>query len=106
MQSGFIPNINKGRYVANIGFLMRTRRRIALSSGSLARPRDFSDRTDIVEDKDALTFYIDPPNLDEGSLDVSLESNRLNVKATRRAPSGECKTVYDQGCSSGTNTSS
>ncbi len=76
--------------------------RTARSSGATT----LAPATDIVEDKDALTFYVDLPNLDDDSLNVSLEGNRLNVKATRRAPNGEGKTVHYQGRPSGTYASS
>lgn len=64
-------------------------------------PVSFTPATDVVEDKDALTFYLDLPNLEENSLSVSSEGNRLSVKATRRAPRGEGKTVHYQGRPSG-----
>ncbi len=67
-----------------------------------ASTTSFVPATDIVEDKDALTFYLDLPNLEQNSLSVSSEGNRLSVKATRRAPGGEGKTLHYQGRPSGT----
>jgi HSP20 family protein len=53
--------------------------------------------TDIVEDADGLSLYLDLPDVDEGSLAVTSEQNNLSVKATRRYPKGEGQTVHYQG---------
>lgn len=53
--------------------------------------------TDIVEDEGGLSLYLDLPDVDEGSLEVSSEQNSLTVKATRRSRSGEGQTVHFQG---------
>ncbi len=52
--------------------------------------------TDIVEDGEGLYLYLDLPDVDEGSLEVTSEQNSLSVRATRRYHVGE-QTVHYQG---------
>ena len=53
--------------------------------------------TDIVEDTEGLFIYLDLPDVDDGSLDVSTEQNNLTVKATRHYQKDENQTVHYQG---------
>ena len=52
--------------------------------------------TDIVEDGDGLYLYLDLPDVDEGSLEVSSEQNNLSVRATRHYRRDEQQTVHYQ----------
>jgi HSP20 family protein len=58
--------------------------------------------TDVVEDKDALYIYIDLPDIDDDSLDVSSEQNHITVKATRHYQETDSQTVHYQGRPKGT----
>ena len=58
--------------------------------------------TDVVEDDKGLYLYLDLPNVDEGSLEVTGEQNSLSVKATRRYRKTEGQTVHYQGRPKGT----
>lgn len=49
--------------------------------------------TDIVESADGVELIIDLPDVDESSLEVTSEQNRLSVKANRRARPTEGRTV-------------
>jgi len=53
--------------------------------------------TDIVEDSEGLFIYLDLPDVDEGSLEVTSEQNTLSVKATRTYQRSESQTVHYQG---------
>ena len=53
--------------------------------------------TDIVEDTEGLFIYLDLPDVDEGSLDVTTEQSSLTVKATRHYKKSESQTVHYQG---------
>ena len=53
--------------------------------------------TDIVEDTEGLFIYLDLPDVDEGSLDVTTEQGSLTVKATRHYKKSESQTVHYQG---------
>ncbi len=53
--------------------------------------------TDIVEDTDGLYIYLDLPDVDEGSLDVSSEQSTLNVRATRHYKKDDNQTIHYQG---------
>ena len=53
--------------------------------------------TDVVEDEEGLYIYMDLPDVDEGSLDVSTEQSSLNVKATRHYKHTESQTIHYQG---------
>lgn len=53
--------------------------------------------TDIVEDQEGLYLYLDLPDVDEGSLDVSSEQNSLRVRATRSYEKNEQQTIHYQG---------
>lgn len=76
--------------------------------GRAARSEDLSDgvnwapATDIVEDGEGLYLYLDLPDVDKGSLEVTSEQNSLSVKATRRYHVGENQTVHYQGRPKGT----
>lgn len=58
--------------------------------------------TDVVEDKEGLYLYLDLPDVDEGSLEVTSEQNSLSVKATRRYRKTDGQTVHYQGRPKGT----
>lgn len=58
---------------------------------------NWAPATDIVEDGGGLYLYLDLPDVDEGSLEVTSEQNSLSVKATRRYHVGENQTVHYQG---------
>jgi HSP20 family protein len=53
--------------------------------------------TDIVEDTEGLYIYLDLPDVDEGSLDVSTEQTSLSVRATRHYRKDENQTIHYQG---------
>ncbi len=53
--------------------------------------------TDIVESEGGVELVIDLPDVDETSLEVTSEQNRLSVKANRRARTAEGRTVRYQG---------
>lgn len=53
--------------------------------------------TDVVEDSESLHVYIDLPDIDRDSLEVSSEQNTLSVKAQRHYPQTEGQTVHHQG---------
>lgn len=53
--------------------------------------------TDIVEDSEGLFVYLDLPDVDDGSLEVSSEQNSLSVKATRHYNRSDSQTVHYQG---------
>ncbi len=53
--------------------------------------------TDVVEDEEGLYIYMDLPDVDEGSLDVSTEQSSLNIKATRHYKHTETQTIHYQG---------
>ena len=53
--------------------------------------------TDVVEDEEGLYIYMDLPDVDEGSLDVSTEQSSLSVKATRHYKHTDSQTVHYQG---------
>ncbi len=53
--------------------------------------------TDIVEDSEGLFIYLDLPDVDDGSLEVSSEQNSLSVRATRHYKKSESQTVHYQG---------
>jgi HSP20 family protein len=53
--------------------------------------------TDIVEDHEGLYIYMDLPDVDDGSLEVSSEQNSLSVKATRTYSKSESQTIHYQG---------
>ena len=53
--------------------------------------------TDVVEDEEGLYIYMDLPDVDEGSLDVSTEQSSLSVKATRHYKHTESQTIHYQG---------
>ncbi len=58
--------------------------------------------TDVVEDDAGLYLYLDLPDVDEGSLEVTSEQNSLSVKATRRYRKTDGQTVHYQGRPKGT----
>ena len=66
------------------------RRRSEDPSGSWA------PATDIVEDSDGLYIYLDLPDVDEGSLEVSSEQSNLSVRATRNYKKDENQTIHYQ----------
>jgi len=73
--------------------------------GRAARSEDdvsWAPATDIVEDSEGLYLYLDLPDVDEGSLEVTSEQNSLSVKATRHYQIGENQTVHYQGRPKGT----
>ena len=53
--------------------------------------------TDIVEGDDGVELVIDLPDVDESSLEVTSEQNRLSVRANRRVRTTEGRTVRYQG---------
>jgi HSP20 family protein len=53
--------------------------------------------TDVVEDSDALYIYIDLPDVDDNSLDVSSEQNHIAIKATRHYAETDNQTVHHRG---------
>lgn len=53
--------------------------------------------TDIVEDDEGLFIYMDLPDVDDGSLEVSSEQNSLNVRATRHYKKSESQKIHYQG---------
>lgn len=53
--------------------------------------------TDIVEDTEGLFIYLDLPDVDDGSLDVSTEQNNLSVRATRHYGKDDNQTIHYQG---------
>lgn len=63
---------------------------------------NWAPATDIVEDGEGLYLYLDLPDIDEGSLEVTSEQNSLSVKATRHYHVGENQTVHYQGRPKGT----
>ena len=71
-------------------------------SENLAEGASWAPATDIVEDGEGLYLYLDLPDVDEGSLEVTSEQNSLSVKATRRYHVGENQTVHYQGRPKGT----
>ena len=58
--------------------------------------------TDVVEDSDALYIYIDLPDVDDDSLDVSTDQNHIAVKATRHYQETDSQTVHHRGRPKGT----
>ena len=64
-------------------------------SGSSANA--WAPATDVVEDEEGLYIYMDLPDVDEGSLDVSTEQSSLSVKATRHYKHTESQTIHYQG---------
>lgn len=58
--------------------------------------------TDVIEDEEGLYLYLDLPDVDEGSLEVTSEQNSLSVKATRRYRKTDAQTVHYQGRPKGT----
>ena len=69
--------------------------------GRAARAEDtvgtWAPATDIVEDTEGLFIYMDLPDVDDGSLDVSTEQSTLSVKATRHYKKDDNQTVHYQG---------
>lgn len=58
--------------------------------------------TDVVEDEDGLYIYIDLPDADDNSLDISTEQNHIAVKATRHYEETDNQTVHHRGRPQGT----
>lgn len=58
--------------------------------------------TDVVEDNDALYIYIDLPDIDDDSLDVSTEQNHVAIRATRHYKETDGQTVHHRGRPKGT----
>ena len=53
--------------------------------------------TDVIEDQEGLSLYLDLPDVDEGSLEVTSEQHSLSVKATRHYRKTDTQTVHYQG---------
>ncbi|MDZ7705896.1 MAG: Hsp20/alpha crystallin family protein [Trueperaceae bacterium] len=56
--------------------------------------RNWAPATDIVEDEEGLYIYIDMPDVDDDSLDVSTEQNSLRIAATRHYKKSDTQTVH------------
>lgn len=74
--------------------MQRRMNRVARGEGST---NAWAPATDVVEDEEGLYIYMDLPDVDEGSLDVSTEQSSLNVKATRHYKHTESQTIHYQG---------
>lgn len=74
--------------------MQRRMSRVTRGEGAL---NAWAPATDVVEDEEGLYIYMDLPDVDEGSLDVSTEQSSLNVKATRHYKHTESQTVHYQG---------
>lgn len=72
------------------------------SSGQEATHGTWAPATDVVEDSDALYIYIDLPDVDDNSLDVSSEQNHIAIKATRHYEEDDSQTVHHRGRPKGT----
>ncbi len=74
--------------------MQRRMNRVTRGEGAV---NTWAPATDVVEDEEGLYIYMDLPDVDEGSLDVSTEQSSLNVKATRHYKHTESQTVHYQG---------
>lgn len=72
-------------------------RRITRAARGESTVGNWAPATDIVEDSEGLYIYLDLPDIDDGSLDVSTEQSSLNVKATRHYKREEQQTTHYEG---------
>lgn len=72
-------------------------RRLGRATRSEEAGGTWAPATDIVEDTEGLFIYLDLPDVDDGSLEVSTEQNNLSIKATRHYKKDENQTVHYQG---------
>lgn len=72
------------------------------ANGQQATHGTWAPATDVVEDEDALYIYVDMPDVDDDSLDVSTEQNHIAIKATRHYQETDNQTVHHRGRPKGT----